>query len=94
MYGEGVENYMNDAPADLGAKLNPGNPVTPIKGYADLLRRRCVHPSPGFCPQCLRHNPLMPTKASVRPNATKPNNTMITAAFSSPVSRSFDTGKS
>jgi hypothetical protein len=32
MYGEGVENYMNDAPADLGAKLNPGNPVTPIKG--------------------------------------------------------------
>lgn len=32
VYGEGVENYMNDAPADLGPKLNPGNARTPIKG--------------------------------------------------------------
>ena len=32
VYGEGVENYMNDAPADLGVALNPGNPSQPIKG--------------------------------------------------------------
>jgi hypothetical protein len=32
VYGEGIENYMNDAPVDIGVKNNPGNPVTPIKG--------------------------------------------------------------
>lgn len=31
-YGEGVENYMNDSPVDIGVKTNPGNPVMPIKG--------------------------------------------------------------
>jgi hypothetical protein len=34
LYGEGVENYMNDAPADVGPEPNPGNPLTPIKGVA------------------------------------------------------------
>jgi hypothetical protein len=34
VYGEGVQNYMNDATADIGIELNPGNPVTPIKGVA------------------------------------------------------------
>jgi hypothetical protein len=32
--GAGVENYFNDAPVDVGVKLNPGNPVTPIVGEA------------------------------------------------------------
>jgi hypothetical protein len=32
VYGEGIENYMNDAPADLGVQLNPGNAVRPIEG--------------------------------------------------------------
>jgi hypothetical protein len=32
MYGEGVENYMNDAPADIGIENQPGNPVAPVKG--------------------------------------------------------------
>ena len=32
MYGEGVENYMNDAPADIGPVPNPGNARTPILG--------------------------------------------------------------
>ena len=34
LYGEGVENYMNDAPADIGIEPNPGDPVTPIEGVA------------------------------------------------------------
>jgi outer membrane DcaP-like protein len=34
MYGEGVENYMNDAPADVGIENQPGNPIAPIKGVA------------------------------------------------------------
>jgi len=34
VFGEGVENYMNDAPVDIGVKLNPGNAVTPILGTA------------------------------------------------------------
>ncbi len=34
VYGDGVQNYMNDAPVDIGVKNNPGNPVTPIKGVA------------------------------------------------------------
>ncbi len=34
LYGEGVENYMNDAPVDIGIKNNPGNPLTPVKGVA------------------------------------------------------------
>jgi hypothetical protein len=32
MYGEGVENYMNDSQIDVGAKTNLSNPVMPIKG--------------------------------------------------------------
>jgi hypothetical protein len=32
LYGEGVENYMNDAPADIGIQNNPGNATTPIEG--------------------------------------------------------------
>jgi hypothetical protein len=33
LYGEGVENYMNDAPVDVGVKtLNLSDPVHPIKG--------------------------------------------------------------
>ena len=34
IYGEGVENYFNDAPIDVGLKLNPGNTVTPVTGEA------------------------------------------------------------
>jgi hypothetical protein len=34
VYGEGIQNYMNDAPADIGIQLNPGNPTTPIEGVA------------------------------------------------------------
>jgi hypothetical protein len=34
LYGEGVQNYMNDAPADIGIIANPNDPVEPIKGEA------------------------------------------------------------
>ena len=34
VYGRGIQNYMNDAPADVGPKPNPGNPVTPVTGEA------------------------------------------------------------
>jgi hypothetical protein len=34
VYGEGVENYMNDAPVDIGIQTNPGNAATPIEGVA------------------------------------------------------------
>jgi hypothetical protein len=34
IYGQGVQNYMNDAPVDIGVKNNLANPVTPIKGVA------------------------------------------------------------
>jgi DcaP outer membrane protein len=34
IFGEGVENYMNDAPVDIGIKNNSSNPVTPITGEA------------------------------------------------------------
>ena len=33
-YGEGIQNYMNDAPVDVGIVPNPGNAVTPIVGKA------------------------------------------------------------
>ncbi len=32
LYGEGVQNYMNDAPIDIGVKNNLSNPVKPIEG--------------------------------------------------------------
>jgi hypothetical protein len=32
VYGEGIQNYMNDATSDVGIKTNFGNPVTPIRG--------------------------------------------------------------
>ena len=31
-YGDGIENYMNDAPIDIGIKNNFQNPITPAKG--------------------------------------------------------------
>ena len=34
VYGEGIENYMNDAPVDVGVKNNFGDPRRPIKGVA------------------------------------------------------------
>jgi DcaP outer membrane protein len=34
VYGKGIQNYMNDAPADVGPKPNPGNPKTPVTGEA------------------------------------------------------------
>jgi hypothetical protein len=34
VYGEGIQNYFNDAPVDVGVRLNPGNRVTPIVGQA------------------------------------------------------------
>jgi len=32
VYGEGIQNYMNDAPVDIGIKNNFGNPAKPILG--------------------------------------------------------------
>jgi hypothetical protein len=34
VYGEGIENYMNDAPVDVGIQNNFGNPRKPILGVA------------------------------------------------------------
>jgi hypothetical protein len=33
-YGEGVQNYWNDAPVDIGIQNNVSNPVTPVVGKA------------------------------------------------------------
>jgi hypothetical protein len=32
VYGEAIENYMNDSTIDIGIEPNPGNPTAPIKG--------------------------------------------------------------
>lgn len=34
VYGHGIENYMNDAPIDVGVKNNFGNPTNPVTGEA------------------------------------------------------------
>jgi hypothetical protein len=34
VFGEGIQNYMNDSPVDIGIKNNFANPVTPILGEA------------------------------------------------------------
>jgi hypothetical protein len=34
IYGEGIQNYFNDAPIDVGIELNPGNAITPVDGKA------------------------------------------------------------
>ena len=34
LYGEGIQNYMNDAPVDVGIKNNTGNTTKPIEGVA------------------------------------------------------------
>lgn len=34
VYGEGIQNYMNDAPVDVGVENNLSDPVQPIKGKA------------------------------------------------------------
>jgi len=32
VFGEGIQNYMNDSPVDVGVENNPGDPVRPVKG--------------------------------------------------------------
>ena len=32
VYGKAIENYMNDAPVDIGVKNNFSNPASPVKG--------------------------------------------------------------
>jgi len=34
VYGDGIQNYMNDAPVDIGIQNNFGNPRTPVVGKA------------------------------------------------------------
>jgi hypothetical protein len=34
VYGEGIQNYMNDAPEDVGIRTNTGDPLRPIVGEA------------------------------------------------------------
>ncbi len=34
VYGEGIQNYMNDATTDVGIEVHPENPETPIEGVA------------------------------------------------------------
>jgi hypothetical protein len=34
VYGQGIQNYMNDGGDDIAPKLNPGNATTPVKGVA------------------------------------------------------------
>lgn len=34
VYGEAIQNYMNDAPADIGIAANPGSSITPVVGEA------------------------------------------------------------
>jgi hypothetical protein len=34
VFGEGIQNYMNDAPVDVGIQNNFSNPVTPVVGKA------------------------------------------------------------
>ena len=38
VWGEGIENYMNDAPVDIAARPNFGDPVHPIRAQALPLR--------------------------------------------------------
>ncbi len=34
VFGQGIQNYMNDAPVDVGIEITPGDPLRPIKGVA------------------------------------------------------------
>jgi hypothetical protein len=34
VFGEGIQNYMNDSPVDIGIVNNPGNAAAPIRGVA------------------------------------------------------------
>jgi hypothetical protein len=34
VHGEGIQNYMNDAPEDIGIEPNPGNVISPVRGVA------------------------------------------------------------
>lgn len=34
VYGEGIENYMNDAPSDIGVQTNPSSAPSPLVGKA------------------------------------------------------------
>ena len=39
VFGEGIQNYMNDSPVDIGIVNDLSNPVTPIRGEPIPIRR-------------------------------------------------------
>ncbi len=57
-YGKGIETYMRDAPVDVGAQTNPGDPAQPVVGkplpvfgmvaFYDFLWSDCLSSAIGY----------------------------------------------
>ena len=60
VYGHGVENYMNDAPADVGIQNNFSNPKTPILGKALPALGTNRFPGPQLEQEVYQHHRILP----------------------------------
>ena len=59
VYGNGVENYMNDAPADVGIQNNFSNTKTPIMGKALPALGLTGFPGPQLERQVYQHDRIL-----------------------------------
>jgi len=51
VFGQGVQNYMNDAPVDVAAEPNFGDPTRPIKGRAIPMQSLVAYLDHSWTPQ-------------------------------------------
>jgi hypothetical protein len=68
VYGQGIENYIADAPADIGLQSNPGNPSQPFKGkalpvfgffsFAEISWSRTLQSSVGYSLEKIKNSDL------------------------------------
>ena len=67
VFGEGIQNYMNDSPVDIGIVDNPADPRAPIDGEADSDHRHGRLPRP----QLERHSSRSSIGYSRRTSTTR-----------------------
>ena len=74
VYGEGIENYMNDAPVDVGIENElSSNPRTPIEGKALPVLGVVALPRPQLERQVDEHGRLLDASTSTTPTARRPS---------------------
>ena len=73
VFGEGIQNYMNDAPVDVGIANNFGNPRTADRGQGAAAPRHRRLPRPQLEREVDEHGRLLDASTSTTATASRTN---------------------